>query len=444
MSSEAIDRERPAREPAPGAGRVHYSYIALGLIVLAVFVALGLGRHGYTSVLPAMQDTLGLTNSQTGELQSWNLLGYLVTVAFAGVLAARYGPRSVIATALFVASAAMLLTGLVPDFNGARLGRFLAGVGGAGANVPAMALVSAWFGARRRGLASGAAVAGSSLGLIVMGPLVPLLLEHWGAANWRVCWFAFAAMGFGVCVLCAGFLRNRPEEMGIAPLGETAVEEAARRAAPRRAWAGWSGVWRSGALWHLAGIYTAFGFSYVIYSTFFIRHLMQAAGFSKTGAGLLWLEVGVVSVVSGFLWGGVSDRFGRRVALVAVFVLQGMAFLAFGWGSGRGVYYGSAILFAFTAWSIPALVAAACGDLFGPRLAPAALGLATLTFGAGQALGPWFAGRLADASGSFAPAFFTAGFVALVLGAGGSLWLRIPAPQRGAGQSSPDLPRQGT
>ena len=154
------------------------------MVILVVFSALGLARFGYTSILPAMQEALGLSNTQTGVLQSWNLVGYLVTVVVAGALAARFGPRMVIAVSLLVVAAGMGLTGLIPTFGVACLGRFLAGVGGAGSNVPAMALVSAWFGARRRGLAAGAGVAGSSVGLMVTGPLVPAILERGGADGW--------------------------------------------------------------------------------------------------------------------------------------------------------------------------------------------------------------------------------------------------------------------
>ena len=157
--------------------RLHYGIIVLALIVLAVFSALGLARFGYTSILPAMQQGLGLTNTQTGQLQTLNLLGYLLAVVPAGLLAARFGPRVVIAVSLLVVSLAMVLTGLVPAFGSACVGRFLAGVGGAGGNIPAMGLVSAWFGARRRGLASGIGVTGSSLALIVTGPLVPAIIS---------------------------------------------------------------------------------------------------------------------------------------------------------------------------------------------------------------------------------------------------------------------------
>jgi len=402
--------------------RLHYGLVVLALIVLAVFGSLGLARFGYTSILPAMQDSLKLSNSQTGELQSWNLLGYLVTVVFAGLLAARFGPRLVIPIALAITGTAMVLTGLIPTFSGARLGRFLAGVGGAGGNVPAMALVSAWFDARRRGLASGAGVGGSSIGLMVTGPLIPFLLNQYGAAGWRVCWYVLGAMAFAIGLLCALFLRNRPEDMGLSPLGEPDPGGPRREGNKRASSLDWSLVYRSGVLWHLAGVYFAFGFAYIIYSTFFIRYLVKEGDFTATAAGLLWLKIGMVSGISGFIWGGLSDRWGRRLALVGVFGLQGASFLVFGLSRELPIVYLSAGLFAITAWSIPALMAALCGDLFGARLAPAALGLITIVFGLGQVLGPYLAGRMADLTQSFSSAFVLAGLVAL-LGAGGSLML---------------------
>jgi MFS family permease len=190
-------------------------------------------------------------------------------------------------------------------------------------------------------------------------------------------------------------------------------------------------VWGSPVLWHLAVIYFAFGFSYVIYATFFIRYLVGEGGFSANFAGILWLQIGVVSVSSGFIWGGISDRWGRRIALMGVFGVQGTAFVVLGIASALPLVYVSAGLFAMTAWSVPALMAAFAGDIFGARLAPAAIGLVTVVMSVGQALGPYLAGRIADAAHSFAPAFLTAGGVALILGLGGS-WLLCLQPRPGS------------
>ncbi len=58
----------------------------------------------------------------------------------------------------------------------------------------------------------------------------------------------------------------------------------------------------------------------------------------------------------------------------------------------------------------------------GPRLAPAAW-ILTLFFGLGQAVAPGVAGALADAAGSFVPAYLIAAFVALA-GSAGAVMLK--------------------
>jgi len=413
------------RQPASRT-QLHYAWIILVLVVIAVFASLGLGRFGYSIILPAMQEDLHLTNAQTGELQSWNLLGYLLTVVTAGLLASRFGPRWVISCALVVTSTALVMTGLFPTFNGARCARFLTGVGGAGANVPAMALLSAWFGPQRRGLATGIGVAGSSIGLMITGPLIPFILRHHGPDGWRIGWYVLGLMALGAGCLCAVGLRNRPTDVGLNPLGQVPAPAAPANVKPDAL--GWSSVYRSRTLWHLAVIYFAFGFSYIIFSTFFIRYLVKEVGFTQAQAGWLWLKIGMLSGISGLIWGAISDRWGRRLALLCVFLVQGSGYLVFSLYPHPGGAYITAVLFALTAWSIPALMAALAGDLFGAKLAPAALGLMTIIFGLGQAIGPYLAGQIADVMHTFIPAFIIAGITALVLGAGGT-WL-LPTDHR--------------
>jgi MFS family permease len=130
-------------------------------------------------------------------------------------------------------------------------------------------------------------------------------------------------------------------------------------------------------------------------------------------------------VLCGLIWGAVSDWIGRNRGLALVFVVQATSYALFAlWRSPAG-YTVSTVAFGLTAWSIPAIVAAACGDCVGGRLAPAALGFVTLFFGIGQAAGPSLAGVLADRTESFVFSFLLASGVAL-LGGMGSLLLSVP------------------
>jgi len=390
-----------------------------------VFGALGLARFGYTMVLPAMQQGLGLSNTQAGALATANLIGYLVLSVLGGALAARYGPRVVITVGLTVAAAGMLLTGLANSFATAAVWRVVTGIGSGASNVPAMGLLAAWFVQRRRGMAAGIGVTGSSLALIVLGFLVPHLLSAYGWNGWRICWFIFAGITLGLAVLAFMILRNCPSELGLLPIGATG-ESTTITAKVREL--NWGRVYRSGVVWHLGLIYVAYGFSYIIYMTFFTKYLIAEGGYTQESAGRLFMLMGWLSLLCGLIWGSVSDRLGRKTALVIVYIIHSFAFGLFAlWPSPPGFII-SAVLFGLSAWSIPAIMAATCGDLLGPRLAPAGLGFVTLFFGIGQAAGPSVAGIIADAGHSLSPALLLAAGVAL-LGAVGSLFLSSTSPK---------------
>jgi MFS family permease len=418
-------------------GRFHYGWVILVMGVLVVTGSLGLARFGYTPVLPPMQEGLGLDNTGAGFLASANLAGYATLSLIGGALAARFGPRTIIAAGLILAGSAMLLTALAQGFTSAALARTLTGIGSGLSNVPVMGLVAAWFVSRRRGLAAGIVVTGSSFGLIFVGPLVPRFLAATGPDGWRWVWVIYGSITLLLGVISYLVLRNRPTEMGLRQVGAGPVEPRLPVPAPAsspkssgslRGGLSWSLVYRSAPVYHLAAVYTAFGFSYFIYLTFFTKYLITEGGYDPNGAGNLLMMVGWFSLLCGVIWGTVSDVIGRRGALIIVYLIQAVAFGLFGlWQSPIG-FVVSAILFGLTAWSIPAIIAATCGDVLGPRLAPAALGFVTLFFAVGQALGPPVAGGIADRTGSFALAFVLAGVVAL-LGALAAGFLRPASTQ---------------
>ncbi|MFH1085022.1 MAG: MFS transporter [Chloroflexota bacterium] len=413
--------------------RRHYAWIVLAMSTLVVLGSLGLGRFGYTLLLPAMQAGLDLDNAQAGALASANLAGYLALAVLGGALASRYGPRRVIALGLAVSGLGMLLTGLADGFLALAALRLLTGLGSGASNVPVMGLVSAWFVGRRRGLAAGIAVTGSSLALIILGPLVPRVLAANLLFGWRVCWGAYGGVTLILAAAAYALLRDRPSDVGASPVGEAVplgdlappgqaappAQAAPARPEPLR----WGPVYRAPAVWHLGVVYAAFGFSYIIYMTFFTKHLVTGAGYSAQAAGNLFMVMGWASLLCGVLWGHLSDRIGRKRALLLVYCVHAAAFALFAfWSQPLGLTV-SAILFGLSAWSIPAIMAAACGDILGARMAPAALGFLTLFFGIGQAIGPAVAGAMADAWGSFVPAFALAAGVA-ALGAVGAALLR--------------------
>lgn len=397
-----------------------YPWLVLAAGTMAVFSALGLARFGYSVLLPSMQSGLHLDNSQAGILASANLTGYLVMALAGGALASHYGARIVVSGGLVTIGIAMFMTGFSDGFTSAAFWRAATGVGSGAANIAVMGMWATWFPPGRRGLASGIAVTGSAFAMIGTGSLVPPLLARSGANGWQLCWQVFGGLSLAIALICWLIIRNRKAPPDI----DLSSPYAGASGIPAdRHHGSWHDIFRSKAAWHLGLVYVAFGFSYIIFMTFFVKHLISAGGYSKTSAGNLFMLMGWANLLLSFLWGGLSDRIGRANTLVIVYLIHTVAFTMFGLATSPAFLTLGALLFGMTAFSIPAIMAAACGDAFGGRMASVAIGFVTLLFGIGQVAGPAIAGFMADRSGNFISAYLLAAAVALS-GAAGSLTLR--------------------
>lgn len=425
-----------------------YRWIVLAMAFLSVFGALGLGRFGYSAVLPSMQEALGLSSAAAGSLASWNLVGYTVMAAVGGVLASRLGPRVVLTAGLFITAAGMFLTGLTSGLLGASAARLLTGMGNGMILVPAIALMVAWFDVRRVGLASAIVPTGSSLAMVLAGPLVPRLIAAGGDEGWRLAWYFFAAITLALALLNAGVQRDRPRRP---PPGRGALY--GRRAAYLQSHrdttaADLLGILRAGYAWHLGMVYFLYGVGFLSYFTFFQKRLTGDLGYSAETAGNLFLIMGVAGLVGGFFWGALSDRIGRRWTIVVMLGLAGIAGLLFAWAPGTFCLGLSGVLLGSTCLVIPGLIGAACGDRFGAVLASASLGFVTVLVGVGQSVGPYVGGLLGDVFGSLWPTYLMSGLVFLLGAAGMALLpdariLCMAAPDPGAAATQ-RLPATGS
>jgi MFS family permease len=398
---------------------LHYGWIVLFTGFIGVVGAIGFGRFAYTPILPSMKEALELTYAQMGWIGTANFVGYLTFSLVAGYLATRFSPRLVVSVGLVLVAISLILTGLSSSFEFALIMRTLTGIGSAVSNVPIMALASAWFASKRRGMASGVLVSGSSAALFLLGSLIPYLLETFPGVGWRISWYLLGSLTLGIAALNYLVLRNSPEEKNLQPIGSAPLLPSSFSLFT------WRQVYASRPIWHLAGIFFAFGFSYIIYIQFYSAYLINEAKISPEKAGEYLMLLGILNFFCVPLWGTISDFIGRKYGLALVFFAQGISYLVFGLIKAGPGYLVSTILFGLSGWSIPSIISAAVGDAVGPRMTPAALGFTIVFMGLGQALAPPIAGEIADLTGSFTPAFLLSACVAFT-GMAVSLLLRQP------------------
>lgn len=374
--------------------------------VLVTMCVLGIARFAFGMLLPSMGEGLALSYGQMGTISTSNFIGYLVGALLCARIMSRTGARRLITIALATIFATLALIAFSSNFVLVLVLFTITGLGSGTGNVAMVGLVSHWFQRSLRGRAAGLVVSGSGFGIMLSGVLIPVINNHYGIDGWRYGWIALAGVVALVTFVVAVLLRSDPAEVGLRPAGEegaTSFNHASD--SPRQ-------VRR--ATWHLGLIYATFGFSYVIYITFIVTTLVDDRGLSESTAGRFWFAVGFFSILSGPIFGSLSDRAGRRFGLAAVFAMHITAYLLVGISLPTPFLYLSVFLFGLSAWSIPGIMGAAVGDYLGPSQAVHALGILTMFFGVGQAVGPAVAGMLADRTGSFDSTYLFAAALAMV------------------------------
>jgi len=309
---------------------------------------------------------------------------YFVLGAFGGMLSDRYGPRRVSSAGMLCIAAALLGGSVASSMTQLTLAYGLGlGVGIALVYTPAIGCVQPWF-TRRRGLAAGLASAGIGAGTLAVPLLAAAAITQW---QWRGAMVALA-LGVGVFGLSSTMLLRR-------------APAAARRADGTVPGTPLAAALRSRSfLWLYAMCVLGAPAMFIPFA-----HLSAAArdlGVADAQAvGLVGL-IGIGSLTGRFAIGALADRVGRPLTLVLVEASLGLSMLL--WLAAGG--YPALALFAL--WmglsygGIVSLMPALCMDLFGARAVSSIIGALYTGAALGNLGGPWLAGRVFDASGSYA------------------------------------------
>ncbi len=400
---------------------IHYGWIIAITGTFCIVACLGLGRFALGMLLPSMGKALDLSYSQMGYIGTGNFIGYLGSVFIAGNIIARYGQRIFIFFSLIIVGFTMILLSRCGNYQYILILYILTGIGSGGANVSMMSLVSFWFSKKMRGKAAGIMTIGSGFAIVFSGFFIPYINNIAGQDGWRLNWLILGLMVIVIAIFCLALLRNNPEELGLKPIGEDLSQSSANSLSKLPE----INIYKLPVIYHLGLLYFLFGYTYVIYATFIVTTLVKERGFSETIAGNFWSIVGLLSLLSGPVFGSLSDRIGRKGGLGLVFTFQFLAYILIASGLPGIFLYASIFFYGVVAWSIPTIMAAAVGDYVGQKYAAKAFGFITFIFGIGQITGPAVAGKLAEQTGSFSGSFYMASamaFIAVIL----SLFLKKP------------------
>jgi MFS family permease len=345
----------------------------------------------------------------------------------------RSGPRVVAITGVILWGLGNILAGL----GTARFGAFwiyltyglIGGFGCGLAYITPVSAVTKWF-PDKRGLASGMVVMGFGLGAFFYSNIVKnipsfaravreaaaVLSGRAGAAvlspqSVQAVMSLFLVSGIVYLVvggLCASFVRNPPPDYHLAPAAGAAADAPTRRDfTPAQA----ARTWQFYALWLMLFLNVTAGILFISNAVPIMREL---TGVPPSTALSVYGFIAIFNGLGRFFWGAVSDRIGRNLAYLLIFLLQVVIFFTVG-----GIHSITlvATLFAVVLLcygggfgTMPSFVA----DYFGTKYMGLIYGWILLAWGVGGIVGPIFAAVVKDHTGSFREALPVIGVVLLI------------------------------
>jgi len=138
----------------------------------------------------------------------------------------------------------------------------------------------------------------------------------------------------------------------------------------------------------------------------------EAIDFAVIGAAVC---LPIFNGIGRIVWGQVSDKIGRRKALISMFIFQGIMMMVFFYTTSSPIlFYVVAALIGFNFGGNFALFPSACADSFGSENLGLNYGFIFTAYGIGGIVGPILAGFVQDAGMSFLYAFVPAAIMCII------------------------------
>ncbi|MCH8206885.1 MAG: MFS transporter, partial [Chloroflexi bacterium] len=419
-------------QAAPPGRRVFYGWWLVGLAVFLLTLMSSTSFQGLGMYLVVLERKFGWSRTILSAPFALARVQGAVIGPLEGWLIDRIGSRRMILIGYTLMGIGFILFSQIHSIWQYILAYVVISLGGGlGGWLAVIAMVNNWF-VRRRSFALATAMSGVHLGGFLVYALAFGLESHG---------FRTTTMGIGIFLLATAlpvtrFIRNRPEDIGLTPDGDTpetagappeSAGEVAEDPTPEPDFTARQAM-RTPVFWVLALVHMTSTISIVTLAVHLVPKLNDM-GFSLTGAGIVISTTTGVAIVTQFAAGYLGDRLPKPPLIFVFLLFQAVSMLLLALAEDKSLAFVFAVLYGFAIGGRVPLMTAIRGDYYGRKAFATIMGLSMLPNNFGMMVAPIFAGYMFDKTGTYEVPFLS--FAALAfLGALGMFFVRKPKTQR--------------
>jgi MFS family permease len=400
--------------------RCFYGWVIVAAAMVIIAIGVGL-MFSLGIFMEPLELALGWGRGQIARASLFGWIAFGLASFGFGTLSDRIGSRVVVMIGGMIFGSGMFVLSQMQDLWQLYLAYGLLIGGGTGAFlVPLTSTVTRWFN-HRRALMVALTNCGIGLGGTLFAPLTRYLVMSYG---WRAAFMFYACLVWVVIVPLAWLVRNRPQDLGLQPLGGRV---GASPRAPVAVNISFCEVLRTPAFWIIAFVH----FLCCAAHSGPIFHMVSAVidvGVTKMAAATIFSSASLASIFGRVGTGLLADRVGSKTVLVTWLFMQALAVVFYLFPRDYWSYTLLAVYFGLSYGGVMPLYAVVTRDVFGERAMGASYGGIFFLSCIGMGLGAWVGGQLFDSTGTYRMMYMLS-FLYGGAGAILALWLRAPRPQ---------------
>lgn len=363
--------------------------------IIALMIAMGIGRFAYTPILPAMQAKLQFNETVAGLLASSNYAGYLVGAIVTSVVSFKEKRYAYLVLFIIVSVVTTFMMGLTQAYPVFYMLRFISGVASAFIFVLASSIVLDMLAQVSKSYLSGLFYAGVGGGIAVSAVVIPYFqVEN----NWQLSWMSIGIVSLILAFIAIYLMRDRGKLQQV-----TKSEQVEIIHVPAKKWFPF-----------LVTSYGLEGFGYIITGTFIVAMAERSVHF-QGDAITVWLIAGLAAIPSCIIWSQLAKSYGYMKVLTFILFLQGIGIVLPALYDLKILFYISSFLFGATFMGITTLTTTVARRMF-PIDSSKILGFLTVIYALGQMIGPALAGYMMTYTNSYSSALVMAAASIIIAG----------------------------